>query len=147
MRIDWLVSIWYVLYIERLLMNLSESFINNLCQDSYVHSKTTYEWHTDDMRLHTSDIRMTCEYIRVTYGWHTSTYEWYKDDIRVHTSDIRMKYEWYTSTYDLDANLVRNIKLYNEFGASKWLFLTVCVKNTALCWCRRFLVTKLFLFS
>ena len=108
---------------------------------------STYEWHTGDIRVHTSDIRITYEYVQVTYGWHTSTYEWHKDDIRVHTSDIRMTYEWYTSTYDLDTNRVRNIKLYNEFGASKWLFLTICVKNTALCWCKRFLVTRLFLFS
>ena len=84
---------------------------------------STYEWHTGDIRIHTSDIRITYEYVQVTYGWHTSTYEWHNDDIRVHTSDIRMTYEWYTSAYDLDANRIRNIKLYNEFGASKWLFL------------------------
>ena len=23
---------------------------------------------------------MTCEYIQVTYGWHTSTYEWHTDE-------------------------------------------------------------------
>ena len=33
-----------------------------------VHGKTTYESHTDDIRVHTSDIWMTYEYIRVTYG-------------------------------------------------------------------------------
>ena len=59
----------------------------------------------------TSDIRMTYEYIRVTYGSHTSdirityewhtdhirgTYKWHADDVRVHTSDIRMTYEWHT---------------------------------------------------
>ena len=47
-----------------------------------------------DIRLHTSDIRMTYEWhtddIRVTYGWYTSTYGWHTDNIRVHTSDIRM---------------------------------------------------------
>ena len=71
-----------------------------------VHGKTSYEWHTNDIQVHRSDIRMTCEYIRVTYGWHTSdirmtyeyirvtygwhtsTYEWHTGDIRVHTSDI-----------------------------------------------------------
>ena len=37
-----------------------------------VHGKTTYEWHTDDIRVHTSHVRMTYEYTRVTYGWHTS---------------------------------------------------------------------------
>ena len=55
---------------------------------------STYEWHTDDIRVHTSDIWMTYEYTGVTYGWHTSTYEWHTDDIRVHTSDIRMTYEY-----------------------------------------------------
>ena len=58
------------------------------------------------VKPHTSDIPVTCEYIRVAYGWHTSTYEWVTDNIRVHTSDIRMTYKyipvtygWYTSTY------------------------------------------------
>ena len=32
-----------------------------------VHGKTTYKWQTDDIRVHMSDIRITCEYIRVTY--------------------------------------------------------------------------------
>ena len=63
-----------------------------------VHGNTTYEWHTDDIRVHASDVRMT-------YGWHTSTYEWHTDDIRVHptyqwhTSDIRMTYEYIRVTY------------------------------------------------
>ena len=43
----------------------------------------TYQWHMDDIKAHTSDIRMTYEYIRVTYEWHTS-------DIQVHPSDIQM---------------------------------------------------------
>ena len=34
-----------------------------------------------------SDIQMTYDYIRVTYGWHT-------DDIRVHTTEIRMGYAY-----------------------------------------------------
>ena len=33
-----------------------------------VHGKTTYEWYTNDMRVHNSDKQMTYEYIRVTYG-------------------------------------------------------------------------------
>ena len=33
-----------------------------------VHGKTKNERHTDGIRVHTSDIRMTYEYIRVTYG-------------------------------------------------------------------------------
>ena len=89
-----------------------------------VHGKITYEWHTDDIQVHTSDItddirvhtsdtqvhtsdiwmtyeyiRVTYEYIRVAYGWHTSTCEWHTDDIRVHTSDIRMTYEYIRVTY------------------------------------------------
>ena len=66
------------------------------------------------VKPHTNDIRMTYEYIRVTYGRYPSKYEWHTDDIpkhtngiRVHTSDIRMTYEyiqvtygWHTSTYE-----------------------------------------------
>ena len=69
--------------------------------------RMTYEWYTNDIRVHTSGIR-------VKYEWHTSTYEWYTDDIQVHTdgikvhmSDIRMTYVcireaygWHTSTYE-----------------------------------------------
>ena len=90
-----------------------------------IHGKNTYECHTGDIRVHTSDIRMTCE-------WHT-------DDIRLHTSDIQMTYEWYTSTYDWHVNDWRNIKLHNGFGAFRLLFLTICVKNTALYSFKRFL--------
>ena len=68
----------------------------------------------DDIRVHTSDIPMTCKwytddilvtckYIWVTYRWHTRaykghtiTYEWHTHGIRVHTSDIQMTYEWHT---------------------------------------------------
>ena len=56
------------------------------------HDKTTYGLHTDDIRVYTSDIR-------VTYGWHTIIYEWHMDDIRVHMSDIRMTYECIRVTY------------------------------------------------
>ena len=66
------------------------------------------------VKLHTSDIRMTYEYIRVTYGRHASAYEWHTDDIRVHTSDIRMTYEyirvtygWHTSTYEWHTDDIR----------------------------------------
>ena len=122
-----------------------------------VHGKNTYECHTGDIRVHTSDIRMTYEYMRVTYGWHREhtsdirmTYEWYTSDIRmtcewhtdairVHTSHVQMTYEWYTSTYDWHVNYWRNIKLHNGFGALRLLFLTICVKNTALYSFKRFL--------
>ena len=52
----------------------------------------TYEWHTDHKRVHTSDIGMTCEYIRVAYGWHTRTYEWHTNDKQVHTRYIPVTY-------------------------------------------------------
>ena len=51
------------------------------------------------VKPHTSDIRMTYEHIRVTYGWHTSTYECHMDDIRVHMNDISMTYEYMRVTY------------------------------------------------
>ena len=38
-------------------------------------------------------------YIRVTYGWHTSTYEWHAYNIPVHTSDIQMTYEYIRMTH------------------------------------------------
>ena len=57
-----------------------------------VHGKTTDEWHTNDIRVHTSGIRMT-------YEWHTSTYEWHTSDMQAHTSDIRMTYEYIRVTY------------------------------------------------
>ena len=59
------------------------------------------------VKLHTSDIRMTYEYIWVTYGWHTSTYEWHTDDIRVHTNDIRMACKYIRVTYKWHANDIR----------------------------------------
>ena len=40
------------------------------------------------VKPHTSDIRMTYEYIRVIYGWYTSTYEWHQNV---------MTYEWHSS--------------------------------------------------
>ena len=57
------------------------------------HTKT-YEWRTDDIRVHGSNIRITYEYIRVIYGWNTSTCEWHTNGIRVHTSGICMTYRY-----------------------------------------------------
>ena len=64
---------------------------------------------TDDIRVHTSDIRKTYktyECIRVTYvwhvstyEWHTSTYKWHTNDIRVRRSDIRMTYGYIRVTH------------------------------------------------
>ena len=65
-----------------------DSFSSALCLLKMAHGKTTYEWDTDDIRVHTSDTGMTYEYIRVTYGWHTVTYEWHTDDIQVHIDKI-----------------------------------------------------------
>ena len=62
-------------------------------------SKTTDEWHTNDMWVHTRDIWMTYKYIRVAYEWHTddtrvdtSDIRVHTDDMRVHTSDIQVTY-------------------------------------------------------
>ena len=79
---------------------------------------STYERHMDYIRVHASNIRMTYEYIRVTYGWYIS--------------EIRMTYEWYTSTYDWHANGIRNIKLYNRYGAFRSLFSNLFVLKTLL---------------
>ena len=59
------------------------------------------------VKPHTSDIRMTYEYIRVTCRWHASIYEWHTKEIRVHTSDIqvtykyiRVAYRWHTTAHE-----------------------------------------------
>ena len=77
-----------------------------------VHGKTTYdEWHTDDIRVHTSEIQMT-------YEWHTDdiqihrigirmTYDWHTDDIRVTYEYIGVTYKWHTSTYNWHTNGIR----------------------------------------
>ena len=79
-----------------------------------VYGKTTDKWYMDGIRVHTSDIQMTYEHIRVTCGWYASTYEWDTDDMQVHTSDIRVKYEyipvtygWHTDTYEWHTDDIR----------------------------------------
>ena len=67
--------------------------------DIRVHTKSD----TDGIRVHTNDTQMTCEYIRVTYGWHTSIYDW-------HTNNIRITYEW-------NVNDIRTVKPCKGFGA------------------------------
>ena len=85
----------------------SEEVFESFWKLKMVHGKTTYRWHTDDIRTHTSDMWITYEYIRVTYGWHTSTYDWHTDDIQVNTSDIRMTYEWHTDEIQLHTSDIR----------------------------------------
>ena len=65
-----------------------------------VYGKATYEWHTGDIPVHTSNEGMTYEYIWVTYRWHTSTYELHTNETQVHTNDIRMTYEYIRLTYE-----------------------------------------------
>ena len=67
--------------------------------DSNLFNRFTVEWHTDDIQVHMSDIRVTFKYIQVAYRWNKSTYEWHTDEIRVHTCGIRMTYEWHTGDY------------------------------------------------
>ena len=58
--------------------NASLAFLGkwNIAQNTClnVRGKTRYEWHTDDIGVHTSDMRMTYEYIRLKNEWHTNTY-------------------------------------------------------------------------
>ena len=112
-----------------------KSVINNfafLWHVWWVHGKTTYEWQMDDLRVHpmtyrwhtstsewymddilvyTFEIRMTYEYIRVTYKWH----------------DMRMTFEWQTN----DMCFKRKIKLsflkLFENSLSKYV---ICRKNS-----------------
>ena len=71
------------------------------------------------VKLQTSDIRMTYEYIRITYEWHT-------DGIRVHTTNIRMGYAYINRIKDLEL-LDRNFQN--------------CCKNIVLGFCKWFLAT------
>ena len=75
--------LWWTYFITKALSFLHQShrFHNKyLCGPSCfensgslsVHGKTTYQWYTDDIRVHTSDIRMTYEYIRLTCKWHAN---------------------------------------------------------------------------
>ena len=61
-----------------------------------IQGKTTGEWHTNDIGVHTSDIR-------VTYGWHTRIYEWHTDYIRVHTNT----YQLHTDNMRVHTNDIR----------------------------------------
>ena len=108
----------------------------------------------------TSDIRMTYEYIRVTYGWHTSDvrmtdeyigvhtndiltiYEWHTSDIRITYEIIRMTSEWHTSTYEWYTNDIRiniiiltNIKLDSIGNFYIVVFNIISVKNIVLRGC------------
>ena len=87
---------------------------NDILRVTYEWRTNTYEWHTSDIRvtyryirvtnnilLHASDIRMIFEYLTVTNEWYASTCKHRTNDIRVHrvkyqwhASDIQMTYEW-----------------------------------------------------
>ena len=95
---------------------------------SMVHGRTTNEWHTSDMQVRTSDIRMTSEYIRMTYGWHTN-------DIRVHTSGIwmaweyiRVAYRWHTCTYGWRTITYKYIKVAYRWYTSIYDWQTNGIK-------------------
>ena len=77
-----------------------------------VHGKTTDEWHMDDIRVHTRNIWMTCEYIRVTYRW-----------IRVYTSDIRITFEYIELTFlKLFINSLSKYLVWIKIPWMQWLF-------------------------
>ena len=67
---------------------------------------STYDWHTDDIRVRTS-----------TYEWHTDDIQADIDKIWAHTNDIQMTCEW-------------NIKLYKGFGTFKLQFSKLFVVKT-----------------
>ena len=74
-----------------------EKFFHISTSDTLPLVSTTYEWQRDDVRVHTSDIRVTC-------GWQGEN-----------TSHSR----WHASTHDLHRNDMKNINLYKAFGASR----------------------------
>ena len=80
--------------------------------------RVTYEWHTGDIRVHTSDIP-------VTYKWHTG-------DIQVHTSNIRLTYEcirvtygWYTSDMQIASAKSQKAKGASHQSAFMGSYLTI----------------------
>ena len=83
---------------------------------------STYEWHTDDIRVHTSVIGMTYEYTRVTYGWHTSTYDWHTNGIRVHIDKTwaQQGFEAFRSSF---SKLFVVKILFYAFANDFWLLL------------------------
>ena len=108
----------------------TNKFNDSISVNIKVHGKTTYEWHTGDIPERKSDIRMTYEDIRVTSEWHMSTYE------------------WHTSTCDLRANDIKKILNCTTIWSLQIVIFKInCLKNIALYWCKRFLVTRLFPFS
>ena len=128
------------------MVKLHMSDIRMTCE----HIRVTYGWHT-------SDIQMAYEYIRVTYRWHATTYEWHRDDTRLHTSDIQMTYEYMRVTYKLHANDMRvayewhaNDIRYSKpckgFGTLRSYFQTYCGINIVLGGCKWFLANRLFRF-
>ena len=56
---------------------------------TYEYKRVTCEWLKSAFEWHT----ITYEYIRVTYIWYTSTCEWHTND-----EHIRVAYEWHTNT-------------------------------------------------
>ena len=95
------------------------------------------------VKPHTSDTRMTYEYIRVTYGWHTSAYEWQKNDIRVCTSGIRMTHRYVRQKKNKLFKifliiLFQNIRFVKEFLACNGcfgLFIKIKKGSEISFWC------------
>ena len=89
-----------------------------------VHGKTTDGWHTNDIRVRTSNILMIYKYIRVTYWWHTSdiqitheyiwvAYRWHTSLYEWHTNDIRVTYGWHAVQ---KKNKVNFFKAFHKFS-------------------------------
>ena len=59
-----------------------------------------------DIRVHTSDIRMTYEHTQVTYECHTSTYS----DIRMTHEYIQVTYKWHANDMRMTEEILNRIK-------------------------------------
>ena len=84
--------------------------------------RSTYNWHTDDIPVHTSYMPLNMsiyechrDNIRVTREWHTSTYKWHTNDIRVTYEYIRLTYKWLQMAYEWPENDIRNAKGFGAF--------------------------------
>ena len=80
---------------------------------------------------------MTCEYIRVTYGLHTSTYEWHTDDIRMtcecHTDDMQFERKVRLSFLKLFDNSLSKYLICERIPCMQWLFLIIYLPKLKRC--------------
>ena len=82
-----------------------------------------YEWYKNDVRVHTSNIQMTYEYIRRSYDvliCTRSTYKWHTNDRRANTKGIRITYEYIRRTYEWHVDKIRMSCDYMQMASARY---------------------------